>query len=43
MFTTIQLDLMKKVRNSFDTENRCNPHKILPIHAGCGEVRAYAD
>jgi hypothetical protein len=30
-----------KLRDLFDSQLICNPHKILPTHAGCGEVRNY--
>ncbi|MBC8312061.1 MAG: FAD-binding protein [Candidatus Marinimicrobia bacterium] len=42
MFTSTQLNLMMKLRDMFDSHSLCNPHKILPTHAGCGEVRNYA-
>jgi len=41
MFTSTQLNLMMKLRDLFDSQHICNPHKILPTHAGCGEVRNY--
>ena len=43
MFTPTQLNLMMNLRNVFDSHQLCNPHKILPTHAGCGEVRNYAN
>ncbi len=43
MFTSTQLNLMMNLRELFDSQNLCNPHKILPTHAGCGEVRNYAN
>ena len=41
MFTSTQLNLMMNLRDLFDSQHICNPHKILPTHAGCGEVRNY--
>ena len=41
MFTSTQLNLMMELREVFDLHSLCNPNKILPTHAGCGEVRNY--
>jgi len=43
MFTSTQLNLMMKLRGVFDPHQLCNPHKILPTHVGCGEVRNHAN
>ena len=42
MFSPDELAIMKHIRDLFDPRQLCNPHKILPIHAGCGEARQYA-
>ncbi len=41
MFTSTQLNLMKQLRQTFDENELCNPHKMFPVYAGCGEVRQY--
>ncbi|MCB1185371.1 FAD-binding oxidoreductase, partial [bacterium] len=38
MFTPDDLDVMHRVRRSFDPDDRCNPGKALPARAACGEV-----
>jgi glycolate oxidase len=37
LFTPEDLDLMTRVRQVFNPENRCSPHKLLPEGAGCIE------
>ena len=37
-FTEDDLDVMKRLRRVFDPEELCNPDKVFPSGAGCGEV-----
>jgi glycolate oxidase len=39
IFTPADLDVMRRLRQAFDPEERCNPHKILPAPGGCVETK----
>lgn len=39
LFSAADLDEMRKVRRAFDPDERCNPRKVFPTGAGCGELR----
>lgn len=36
-FNTADLDAMQKLRDVFDPERRCNPHKVFPGSKRCGD------
>jgi len=40
MFSEADLNLMRRVRDSFNPAGLLNPGKILPLGKGCGEIRA---
>jgi glycolate oxidase len=39
MFTEADLDVMRRIRDAFNPDDRLNPGKIFPFGKGCGEVR----
>src|ERR1700736_1407046 len=39
MFTPEDLDLMRRVRDTFNPNGRLNPGKVLPLGKACGEIR----
>lgn len=39
VFDEQDLDIMRLVRSAFDTENLCNPGKVLPTPGRCGETQ----
>jgi glycolate oxidase subunit GlcD len=38
-FSASSLDKMRQLKQVFDPAHLCNPNKILPMRAGCGEAR----
>lgn len=42
IFSEDDMDAMMRVRAAFDPSGLCNPGKIIPMPAGCGEARAIA-
>lgn len=38
-FSESSLEKMRQLKQVFDPAHLCNPHKILPVRAGCGEAR----
>lgn len=39
LFTDAELDLMRRVRDAFNSEGLLNPGKIIPTAKSCGEIR----
>lgn len=39
LYGPADLEAMADVKDAFDPDHRCNPHKILPGAGGCGELR----
>jgi glycolate oxidase len=37
-FTTVDLDAQARLRDAFDPDGRCNPAKVLPAGARCGDL-----
>jgi len=42
IFSEDDMETMLRVRAAFDPSGLCNPGKIIPLPAGCGEARAVA-
>jgi glycolate oxidase subunit GlcD len=42
-FTPADLDAQLRLRRAFDPAGRCNPGKVLPAPAGCGDATSHAD
>ena len=42
MFTPEDLDLMRRIRETFNPLGRLNPGKVLPLGKACGEIRIQA-
>jgi glycolate oxidase len=40
MFSEVELDLMKRIRNAYNPAGLLNPEKIFPSAKGCGEIRS---
>ncbi len=40
LFTEADLELMRRVHNALDPDDRLNPGKIFPAGKLCGEIRA---
>ncbi len=38
LFSEVDLDLMRRVRDVFNPEGLLNPAKVLPSAKGCGEI-----
>ncbi|MFN0028930.1 MAG: FAD-linked oxidase C-terminal domain-containing protein [Acidimicrobiales bacterium] len=37
-FTAADLDAQARLRDAFDPDHRCNPHKVLPAGSRCGDL-----
>jgi glycolate dehydrogenase FAD-linked subunit len=40
MFSEVELDLMRRIRNTYNPSGLLNPGKIFPSAKGCGEIRS---
>jgi len=38
LFSDVDLDLMRRVRDVFNPDGLLNPAKVLPSAKGCGEI-----
>ena len=39
LFSPESLDMMRRIKETFDPQNRFNPGKVLPTGKGCMEIR----
>jgi glycolate oxidase len=39
LFSPESLDMMRRIKEAFDPQNRFNPGKVLPTGKGCMEIR----